>query len=236
MFNKYFLELKNRALVTFCSWVFTMCMCYFYKNILVFLLIKLNIKLYNLHTFYFISTNISDVFSVYLKLSYFISNQFAIILAVYHIGSFLAPGLFKFEYNALKLTFSVFGVLFIFSLILLHWFVLPFLCDFFFSFLSDSTINVFFESKLTEYFQFYKEIYFLICCIGQFFALILVYIYFIDKKINFILSSRKFVYVSFLILSTLITPPDVISQIIVTTYFIIFYELMLVGVFLKKYI
>ena len=80
MLYRYFFEIKSRILLIIISWIITILICYCYKEILLFLLVKLNVKLYSLNSFYFISTNLIDVFSVYLQLSYFISTQFSIAI------------------------------------------------------------------------------------------------------------------------------------------------------------
>ena len=131
MFYKYFLEIKNRVVLIFNSWILTMVTCYFYKNILLFLLIKLNSNLYKLKSFYFITTNFTDIFSVCLQIGSFISIQCLILLSVYHFITFITPGLFKFEYKLLKLIIVVCCLLFCISIIFFHLFFLPFLCDFF---------------------------------------------------------------------------------------------------------
>lgn len=210
--------------------------CYYYKNILLFLLIKLNFRLYNLKLFYFITTNLSDVFSVCLKLSYFISFQFTILLIIYHITMFFSPGLFKFEYNLLKLTIFVCFILFIIGIAILHLFVLPFLWDFFLALQSTCKIQIFFESKITEYFDFYLEIYMLVILITQICSIILLNLLLVKNKIVFIINYRKFVYVSFILISTLITPPDVVSQILVSTCLVLFYELIVFSVLLQKHV
>ena len=112
MFYKYFLEIKNRVVLIFNSWILTMVTCYFYKNILLFLLIKLNSNLYKLKSFYFITTNFTDIFSVCLQIGSFISIQCLILLSVYHFITFITPGLFNFEYNLLKLIFVLCCLLF----------------------------------------------------------------------------------------------------------------------------
>jgi len=209
--------------------------CYFYKNILLFLLIKLNSNLYKLKSFYFITTNFTDIFSVCLQIGSFISIQCLILLSVYHFITFITPGLFKFEYKLLKLIIVVCCLLFCISIIFFHLFFLPFLCDFFLMFQQKCGVTIFFESRITEYFVFYKEVYFIIILVGQVFAIILLNVILINKKIDFIHKYRKVFYFSFILISTLITPPDVISQVLIGTGFIVFYELIVLIIFLVKY-
>ena len=236
MFLKYLSEIKKRVFLILFSCIVTTITCYFYKNVLLFLLIKLNYKLYSLKSFYFITTNLSDVFTVCLKCSYFISFQFLIILIIYHILMFLSPGLFNFEYKILRLLVCICVILFILSILILHLCILPFLWDFFLSFQENCKINIFFESKLTEYFEFYQNIYFVVILINQSFSFIILHLLLTNRKIMFILTSRKIVYFIFILFATLITPPDIISQILIGTGLILFYEFLVISVLFKEHL
>lgn len=236
MFYTYFTEIKNRIFLVVNSCVLTMLICYVYKKILLFLLVKINFKLYKLKVFYFITTNLTEVFSVCLQLISFVSFQLTTLLAIYHLVAFLTPGLFKFEYKILKLIINLCCLLCCFSIIFLHVYILPFLFDFFFKFMYSCGINIFFESKITEYFSFYKDVYFLTVLISQILAVILINLLLINNKINFVHKYRKIVYLSFILISTLTTPPDVVSQIIVSITFISIYEIIVLFVLTNKYL
>jgi len=69
MIFKFFLELRNRIILIIINWVFTIICCYSYKETLLYLVININ-KL-NKYLLYFISTNITEIFITYLKISYF---------------------------------------------------------------------------------------------------------------------------------------------------------------------
>ena len=85
MFYKYFLEIRNRSFLLLYGWVFTATISYFYKETVLFLLIKP----INSILIYFIFTSITEILSTYLKLIYFLSNQIFLICFVYHILMFL---------------------------------------------------------------------------------------------------------------------------------------------------
>lgn len=235
MFNRYFLEIKNRIFLLVASWLLTVITCYYYKNILLFLLIKSNFKLYNLEVFYFIATNLSDVFSVCLQISYFLSTQFLIFLVIYHFLMFLAPGLFKFEYTVLQLFCFICLFFYIIGVTVLHCIILPFMWEFFTTFQLHFNLNVFFEAKITEYFIFYKDIYLLTVLISQVFSFVLLNLVLINQKLIFITKSRKSIYLVFILIATLLTPPDVFTQFIFGVNFVIFYELIVLHIFFVKY-
>ena len=233
MFYNYFLEIKNRCMLVICSWCATVLTCYLHKTTLLFLLIKLNLNLHNTESFYFIFTNLTDVFTVYLQISYFISNQFLVLIFVYHFLMFIAPGLFKFEYNLLKyVSFNCFNF-FLISILILNYFTLPMLWSFFLGFQESYKINIFFESKITEYFNFYITLYTISVVIGQFFGIILVFFSYVKFKKQVVLKSRKVLYTIFFIAATLMTPPDVVSQIVIGFCFIFVYEFLILFILFK---
>lgn len=236
MLYKYYIELKNRFFLLITAWVVTIIVCYFYKEVLLFLLIKANTEVYNLKSFYFISTGLMDIFQVYLKLSYFLSNQFLIFIIFYHVLLFMAPALFSYEYKMFKTFVLNFCLYFFLNLFILNYFLIPKIWNFFFSFQNDyliSNVNIFFEAKITDYLDFYINVYFLTICLSQFFLVIITILNFIKNRITFIINTRKAFYFFFLIMATVITPPDILSQICLVVFFILFFELSVFFVILK---
>ena len=51
---------------------------------------------------YFIFTGISEIFYVYLQLTFFVSNQITLLMLLYHSLIFLSSGLYKSEYKKLQ--------------------------------------------------------------------------------------------------------------------------------------
>lgn len=239
MLYRYFFEIKSRILLIIISWVITILICYFYKETLLFLLVKLNIKLYYLESFYFISTNLTDVFSVYLQLSYFVSTQLSIFIFIYHFLLFISPGLFEHEYKMLKLIVLMSLFFLSLSILILNIFVLPYVWTFFSGFQTNQyneSINIFFEAQITEYLNFYILTYYINVGIGQVFVFFLLLLNFIENKIKFINNTRKIFYSIFLIFATIITPPDIISQIIISLCFSLIYEIIVIIILLKTII
>ena len=232
----YILEIKNRCILIITSWFFSILFCYLYKEILFFLLVKTNKELYNKISFYFISTNLTEIFEVYLKVSYFFSIQVVLFLLTYHLFRFVCPALFLYEYNKLKNILAVSISFYLLSLVFFIKAILPLVWVFFFNFQNYSgyEVNVFFEARLNDYLQFYIDVYILVIFIGQMFFVITVFLMFVPNKINFILKTRKIFYSSFLVIATLLTPPDVVSQIVLTILFISIYEFLVVLFFLKE--
>ena len=235
MYN-YILELKNRFSLLIISWIFSVLVCYLYKETLLFLLIKSNTSLYNLRLFYFISTDLTEIFEVYLKIAYFCSTQLLVFLFLYHIFLFIKPALFKYEYIKLKVVLSLVAGAYGSSVLLFNKFILPIIWMFFFNFQKSTFggVNVFFESRVKDYVKFYIIMYSNVVVIGQLFAFILIFLVVSPNITSMVLKTRKVFYLIFLLVATLLTPPDVISQLLVAILFVCLYEFFVIFILFKK--
>jgi Sec-independent protein secretion pathway component TatC len=109
--QKYFLEMKNRFFLLCITWLSILFVSYVYKETLLFTVIQPNLSLnYYKDNFYFIFTNILEVFIVYLKLILFLSLQISFIYLFYHIFIFLSSGLFYLEYLYFKFFIKIASV------------------------------------------------------------------------------------------------------------------------------
>jgi Sec-independent protein secretion pathway component TatC len=99
MLNKFFSELRVRLILILISWFITLIISYENKEILLFILIKPVILSKSSDTFYFIATSLTDIFSVYLQVVYFVSNQLTIFFLIWQFLSYITPALYYFEYK-----------------------------------------------------------------------------------------------------------------------------------------
>nr|BBC77616.1 Sec-independent protein translocase component TatC [Nitzschia sp. PL1-4] len=228
MIYKYYTEIRNRALLAVTTWTFSLCISYFYKEAILFTLIDLNNSFVTISTKpYFIFTNVTEIFSVYIELSIFLANQLTLAIIAYQILMFFSLGLYQKEFNKLKFTIQLFIISWIISSIALHQILIPLSWKFFLSFQSSLNLNqpisFFFEAKLIEYFHFFISLYY-ICLINcQAIAVLIVILTNLDKRLKKIF--RKLFYLIFVIFSTIITPPDILSQICISSVLIFIYEL-----------
>ena len=224
------------------TWVFTFIVFYFYKEILLFLIIQLNIfsKLTAASSstlFYFIFTDVTEIFSVYMQLIFFFSFQVFFLYFVYHLFCFFAPAIFKFEYYYFVKMIKVSLSLWLLSVFFVNYFLVPSMWDFFlsFPFLSSTySINLHFEARLSEYLFFYIKLYYICIFYLQIFTIL--FLFFSYKKVDkkYIKKFRKFYYYCFILLSTFLSPPDVLSQILISVFIISLYEVLLLNIIFQK--
>lgn len=240
MIYNYYLEIKNRFLLIVLTWISTIFVSYVYKETLLFFcLTKVNTFYSSSIISYFIFTDVKEVFSVYIQLIFFIGNQICIYYLIFHSLAFISLGLYKFEYRYLKLIFYSGSFFWFFSFLLLNQILLPISWNFFLSFQSLTSFNLYFEAKLNEYLNFYIFFYYICTCYCQIFIILVFFFDYINTNLNLIKKFRKLFYFLFFIFSTLVTPPDVISQILFSFFLIMIYEILIIfNVFkylIKKY-
>lgn len=238
LYYKYYLEIKNRFILVFISWLSLLTICYIYKEPLLFTLMSFSThsKLLNTKP-YFIFTNVTEIFYVYLELVLFIANQISLFIICYHILMFLALGLYDTELNKLKFAFKFFVIAWVGTIILLYKFVIPFSWSFFLSFQQNSQtvqpISFLFEAKIEEYFSYLKSLYYICLVNSQFLAIVTFFLASLSEKLKKIKTLRKLFYLIFIIFSTITTPPDVISQIIMSGFLVVTYETIVFIQYLK---
>ena len=238
----YYLEIKNRIILIVITWLFTLFMCYLYKEIILFFILS------STHSFqsifesqkeeynYFIFTDVTEIFYVYIDLVLFIANQVILFNFFYHFLMFLSPSLYKFEYKKLYFFIRISFLIFIISIIALNVFLMPLSWNFFLNFQNNNFnfIPFFFEAKISEYLVYYINFYYLCLLNGQFSLFMLLYISSFSKNVMEIKKLRKFFYLLFFITSTLVTPPDVISQLVFSFILIFIYETIIFFKFIDK--
>nr|YP_010377288.1 Sec-independent protein translocase component TatC [Odontella aurita]QYB22937.1 Sec-independent protein translocase component TatC [Odontella aurita] len=229
MIYNFFYEIQIRSFLIILCWVFTFMTCYYYKSIILFNVVQPYIIFFDNNSGYFIFTDITEVFSTYIYLCSFITNQFIIFIIFYHILLFLTPGLYRFESQFFKnlLIVNIFG--WVCVLTLLQKSIVPTSCNFFLTFqnsVTADTLSFYFEAKINEYLNFYVSIYFIFLSSSQFFIFIFLFSTKYIKILREIKIFRKIFYFIFFIFATALTPPDIISQLIVCFSLIIFYEML----------
>ena len=228
-YYQYYLEIKNRILLLLFTWASLLMVCYYFKEPLLFTFINSN-KYYN-NAPYFIFTNVDEVFYVYFRLVFFVTNQITFIIALYHILLFLTLGLYHSEYTQLKTVLKIFIITWLCSVVLLKKFVVPFSWSFFLSFQETNNhlqpASFFFEARILEYFDYFTNFYYICVANCQLLALSILFLNNISERIGTIKTFRKLFYLIFILFSTITTPPDILSQIIVSFSLIIIYELLI---------
>jgi sec-independent protein translocase protein TatC len=113
--------------------------------------------------------------------------------------------------------------------------LLPYCWKFFSGFelnYENNGISIQLETRLYEYLNFFIEIFFSLNIILNFCLFLSFFL--LKFPIGILIKLRKILYLFSFVVATLLTPPDILSQIVVGSALIGIYELFLFSMFLTK--
>ena len=226
-------ELRNR--VIFCAVFFfiSLFICYFFSaEIYNFLLQPLVDISQNNPNRKLIYTSPAEAFITYLKVSLYAATFFSLPIFLAEIFLFLSPALYKNEKKNLFLIFFFAPFLFLCGAIFAYYFILPLTLKFFSSFevqasAASSTFAIQLETKLSEYLNFVTN---LLLGFGIAFQLPILLLFLIKVgclSSNDLRQKRRYWIVIIFILSAILTPPDVMSQMSLAILLIALFEIVI---------
>lgn len=227
----YMKEIQNRLKIIILTFFLNICVLIFYKEPIFFILGQYQEN--NLP--YFITTSLTEIFFAFFKLSLLMGLYFTIPIILIQIWAFLTPGLYQYEYQALKKFIYLSIFLYIVCTITTQYIIVP-NCWKFFSSLEikgqESIINIYLETRLKEYLEFYINIFLTLNIIFQSFLVFLILIK--NLKINQIVRRRNYIYLTFCTMATIFSPPDVISQVVIGLGQLLIFEIFLFIMLINK--
>jgi sec-independent protein translocase protein TatC len=227
---EHFIELRKRITLLMLFFIFSFIFSYNYiEEIYDFILLPLS----NLQSIdeskRIIYTNLTEAFTSYLKLSFFITLLCLFPYINWHIYRFVAPALYDKEKNIFNLLLLISPILFYLGAIFAYKLVLPLAFDFFMSFEQKSgNLPLILEAKISEYIKLSLRI---ILAFGFVFQVPVILVLLIKSNLltlEDLRKNRKYAIVTFFIIGAVITPPDIISQIAIAIPMLILYELTLI--------
>ena len=180
-----------------------------------------------------IFTGLPEAFFTYLKVALLSGFMLAAPVVLYQFWMFVAPGLYQKERRLLIPIVFLSSVFFVGGALFGYFIVFPFGFKFFLGFASE-TIQAF--PSMKEYLGFSAK---LLLAFGLVFELPLV-ITFLAKlgivSVDFLKKNRKYALILFFAGSAILTPPDVVTQIMMAVPLMLLYEISIIGarVFGKK--
>nr|AVN67203.1 SecY [Perofascia sp.] len=232
----HLLELKYNFFIILIAFFYLFTVSYYFSDQLIYLLVN-NLLNKNMLK-YFIFTNITEIFITNIFIAIFISVFIAFPLVILLIWFFLSKGLYQYE-NFFFLKFYILYIFFnllIIKIILMQ--IIPNIWGFLLG-LNFSNLYIFpiyFEPKINKYFDFIFSSFIYIFLIFNYFFFFFFSIFFNFLKINIITTFRKFFHFKILVISALITPPDILNFLGLYILLLLFFEVIVYFViFLNKY-
>ncbi len=239
--GSHFNELRSRALVCILFYIAIFSLCYFFSKEIYHILLKPFIEVsQNNQNRKLIYTSPTEAFMTYLKLSFYSSLFFSFPIFFAEFYLFLSPALYKNEKKNILITIFFSSFLFLFGGIFCYFFILPMALKFFSSFenlssINDSTLPILLETKISDYLSFTINLLF---GFGIAFLSPILLLFLIKGgyvKVKDLRSKRRYWIVIIFILSAILTPPDILSQVSLAILLIILFEIViLIGQYFNK--
>jgi len=173
-----------------------------------------------------IFTGLPEAFFTYLKVSFLTGLMLAAPIILYEFWMFVAPGLYNKERRLLVPILILSSFFFIGGALFGYFFVFPYGFQFFLGFASEHIRPL---PSMKEYLGFSSK---LLLAFGLAFELPIV-ITFLAKlgivSVPFLKKNRKYAVLIFFVFAAIITPPDVVTQIMMAVPMMILYEISILG-------
>nr|AVN67196.1 SecY [Peronospora effusa]AZL92988.1 Sec-independent transporter protein [Peronospora effusa]AZL93048.1 Sec-independent transporter protein [Peronospora effusa] len=229
-------ELKYNFFIILIAFFYLFIISYCFSDQLIYLLVT-NLLNRNMLK-YFIFTNITEIFITNIFISFFISTFLTLQLIILLLWFFLSKGLYKFENLIFIKFYTLYFILNLFVINLIFTNIIPNIWSFFLNlnFSNFYLLTVYFEPKIITYFHFIFSLFIYFFIIFIYFFLLFFFIFNDFLKIQMLINLRKFFYLKIILLSALITPPDIFDLLLIYLLFFLIFEIFIyIIMYLNKY-
>jgi len=171
-------------------------------------------------------TGLPEAFFTYLKVSFLFGLLLAAPVILYQFWMFVAPGLYKNERHLLLPIVFLSSFFFVGGALFGYFIVFPFGFKFFLGFATETIKPL---PSMREYLSFSSK---LLLAFGLVFEMPLV-IMFLSRMglvtVDFLKKNRKYAILLFFVVAAILTPPDVVTQIMMALPLMLLYEISILG-------
>ena len=166
---------------------------------------------------------VTDALKVYMQMTFLLALLMASPLILYQLWSFISPGLLEKERKVTLGYIPVSVILFLMGVAFSYFILFPFVIRFMLGISSNMEVQT--MIGINEYFQFLFQI---TLPFGLLFQLPVVILFLTRLGIVtplFLSQVRKYAYFILIVIAAFITPPDIISHLLVTVPLLLLYEI-----------
>lgn len=212
-------ELRKRLLIVALAFVFFFIAGFFLaKPIIVYLQETDEAKQLTLNAF-----NLTDPLYVFMQFAFIIGIVLTSPVILYQLWAFVSPGLYEKERKVTLSYIPISILLFLAGLSFSYYILFPFVVDFMKRISQDLNVNQ--VIGINEYFHFLLQ---LTIPFGLLFQMPVILMFLTRLGIvtpMFLAKIRKYAYFTLLVIAALITPPELLSHMMVTVPLLILYEI-----------
>ena len=224
-FSKHMVELRNRLMLSVLVIIVGFAVSFYYCDDIFIFLTKPLLRLYP-HNKTMIFTSLTEGFSTSFKLSLYTSFMITFPFIALQVYLFISPGLYKKEKMIFAPLMLISPLLFLLGAAVAYYVVMPAAWKFFLSF--EKAKYIVLEAKISDYLDLSLD---MIIAFGMAFQLpiiLLVLCKFGLITAGTLVKGRRYAIVLIFIIAAVLTPPDVISQILLAIPLILLYEISVV--------
>lgn len=215
-------ELRNRIMVVLAVFLVGAVVCFAYARPVVDLLTALGTR----YDYVFVYIKPQELLMVYFSLSLIGGLVVTFPVLSYEAYAFSSPGLKKTERSFMLLALIFGTVCFCIGVLFAYSIMLPFMLSFLISFSRDIAVSA--SITIQEYMNFLMLIFIIF---GIIFELPVISVLLTGLGLirpQWLVKARKPMIVGIFVLAALITPPDIVSQIMVAIPILVLYELSII--------
>lgn len=223
-YQEHFLELRQRLLKVIIFFIAAFVVSYCYKEQICAILIK-PLLLLKTDGAKIIYTAITEAFFSYLNLAFCCAWLSTMPFLCYQIYCFIAPALDANELTVARILMLLAPFLFLLACVFVYFVVMPNAWRFFLSFETIAAEPMLFEARIGQYLEFVIK---LMMAFGVAFELpVVLIILFLLKILTLqgMIKTRRISIVINFIIAGIITPPDVLSQLMLAIPMCMLYEM-----------
>ncbi|HSO20553.1 MAG TPA: twin-arginine translocase subunit TatC [Desulfosarcina sp.] len=224
-FTSHLEELRRRLIIAFIAVAVGFAASYGFKEQLFEILVR-PLKLVMAEGDTLIFTNLPEAFFTYLKVAFLTGIGLASPVIFYQFWLFVAPGLYDKEKRLLLPIMFLSTFFFVGGAMFGYFIVFPFGFEFFLGFATETIRPM---PSMKEYLGFAAK---LLLAFGIVFELPLV-ITFLARlgivSVPFLKKNRKYAILLFFVGSAILTPPDVVTQVMMALPLMLLYEISILG-------
>ncbi len=224
-FTEHLDELRSRLIVCFVAVGVGFVACYGFKERLFKILTAPLVKVMK-EGDKLIFTGLPEAFFTYLKVAFLAGCILAAPVIIYQFWMFVAPGLYRKERHVLAPIVILSTFFFLGGALFGYFLVFPWGFEFFLGFATETIRPL---PSMKEYLGFATK---LLIAFGLVFELPLV-ITFMARlglvSVSFLKKNRRYAVLVFFVGAAILTPPDVVTQIMMAVPLMVLYEISIVG-------